>query len=428
MTYLFKLARRSASQRALPLIALTAALAACNTDQLAPNSDEPEVISLSEPAPIASSTSAPSFSSTFAGGIPFGTFAQPIEAFDNVLNGSKVNIAPDQMLKVLGQIKARGGRVVLALAGHEKYYKDAQGHFSFSLWKERVNRYRGVNLSSYVSDGTVIGHYMIDEPNDPYNWNGQPIPGSMLEEMAKYSKSIWPTMPTIVRSHPTYMDNFTTTYKYLDAAWAQYAERFGDPRAYLAANIAAARSKGLALVVGLNITMGTLKKTEISAQQLESWGSALLSDSYPCAFISWQYQATYLNRSDIRAAMARLAQKAASHAARSCGNGSATPPPPPDNPPPPDSTQPPPPQSLPGVKGIVLSATRIVRSGEQQIVLKWSGATGTRVDLYRNGVLRRITPNDGFAVSVPRRQGLQTFKVCLRGTSKCSNSASATIR
>ena len=89
MTYLFKLARRSASQRALPLIALTAALAACNTDQLAPNSDEPEVISLSEPAPVATSTSAPSFSSTFAGGIPFGTFAQPIEAFDNVLNGSR---------------------------------------------------------------------------------------------------------------------------------------------------------------------------------------------------------------------------------------------------------------------------------------------------------------------------------------------------
>ncbi|MFL5536085.1 MAG: hypothetical protein ACJ8AP_10310 [Gemmatimonadales bacterium] len=427
MTYLFKLARRTACQRALPLIAFTAALAACNTDHLAPNSDEPEVISLSEPAPVATSTAAPAFSAGF-GGIPFGTFAQPLEAFDNVLNGSKVNIAADQMLKTLAQIKARGGRVVLALAGHENYYKDAQGHFSFSMWKERVNRYKGVNLSSFVADGTVIGHYMIDEPNDPYNWHGEPIPGSMLEEMAKYSKSLWPTMPTIVRSHPTYMDNFTTTYKYLDAAWAQYAERFGDPKAYLAANIAAARSKGLALVVGLNITMGTLKKTEISAQQIESWGSALLSDSYPCAFISWQYRAAYLNRPDIRAAMARLAQKAAAHTARSCGNGSATPPPPPDNPPPDNAPPPPPPPTLPGVSGLVLTATRVVVSGEQQIMLRWSGATGDRVDLYRNKVLRRITPNDGLAVSVPKRPGLQTFKICLRGTSKCSNNATATIR
>jgi hypothetical protein len=61
-------------------------------------------------------------------------------------------------------------------------------------------------------------------------------------------------------------------------------------------------------------------------------------------------------------------------------------------------------------------------------VLHWTGATGTRVDLYRNQVLRRITPNDGMAVSAPHRAGTHTYKVCLRGTSKCSNSASAVIR
>jgi hypothetical protein len=263
------------------------------------------------------SPSVPAFSAGF-GGIPFGTFAQPVAAFDRVLNGSKVNIGPDQMLKTLAAIKARGGRVVLALAGHEDFYKDAQGHFSFSMWKQRINRYKGVNLSSFVADGTVIGHYMIDEPNDPYNWNGQPVPGSMLEEMARYSKSIWPSMTTIVRAHPTYMAKFSTSYKYLDAAWAQYAQRFGDPKAYLAANIAAARSKGLGLVVGLNISMGTLKKTALSPQQIDSWGSALLSDSYPCAFISWQYRQPYFDRWEIRSAMARVAQKAANRAVRSC--------------------------------------------------------------------------------------------------------------
>jgi hypothetical protein len=90
MTYLFKLARRTAAQRALPLIALTAAIAACNTDQLAPNNtQEAEPITLSEPAPVATSTALPSLSATFAGGIPFGTFAQPTEAFGSVLNGAR---------------------------------------------------------------------------------------------------------------------------------------------------------------------------------------------------------------------------------------------------------------------------------------------------------------------------------------------------
>jgi hypothetical protein len=431
MTYLFKLARRTARLGALPLIALTAALSACNTDQLAPNSAQEPGVSADQPV-VSAIPSVPSLSSGSAGGIPFGTFAQPLEVFDNVLNGSKVNLAPEQMLSDLAQIKARGGHVVLALAGHENYYKDAQGHFSLSMWKARINRYKGINLSSFVADGTIIGHYMIDEPNDPFNWHGQPISGDILEEMAKYSKSLWPTMPTIVRSHPTYMDNFGTTYKYLDAAWAQYAERFGDPKAYLAANIAAAKSKGLALVVGLNITMGTLKKTELSAAQIENWGSALLSDGYPCAFISWQYRPGYYERADIRGAMARLSAKAANRPSRSCGNGGSAPPPPPPPdddppPPPPPPTQPPPPP-LPGVKGLVLTATKVLRSGQQQVILKWTGATGTRVDLYRNGLLKRITPNDGFAISAPPRAGVHTFKICLRASSKCSNAASATIR
>jgi hypothetical protein len=431
MTFLFRLARRSAFRRVLLLLAPTAAIAACNTDQLASNAvEEPGVTAV---------PSALAFSSKSGGGIPFGTFAQPIEVFDNVLNGSKVNLAPEQMLQVLAQIKARGGHVVLALAGHENYYKDGHGHFSINMWKARINRYKGINLSSFVADGTVIGHYLIDEPNDPFNWHGQPVSGDILEEMAKYSKSLWPTMPTIVRSHPTYMDNFGTTYRYLDAAWAQYAERFGDPRAYLAANIAAAKSKGLALVVGLNITMGTLKKTALSAQQIDNWGSALLSDDYPCAFISWQYRPGYYDRPDIRGAMARLAQKAASRPARACSLGGGAPPPPPpddDPPPPPDDGNPPPPPpwrppppppwrppppAPGGGRGIFLTANLAMKFGHRQIVLKWSGATGPRVDLYRNGTLRRTTPNDGIALSLPDRPGLQTFRICLRGTSKCSN-------
>ena len=394
----------------MPLVALTAALAACNTDQLAPNSDEPEVISLSEPAPVATSTAAPSFSSTFAGGIPFGTFAQPTEAFGSVLNGGKMNIAPDLMLRTLAEIKARGGRVVLAMAGSEKYYKDAQGHFSFSLWKERVNRFRGVNLSSYVADGTVIGVYLIDEPNDPYNWNGVPIPGSMIEEMAKYSKSIWPTMNTIVRTQATYLDDFATTYKYLDAAWAQYAQRFGDPKAFLAANVAAAKNKGLALVTGLNISMGTIGKTELSAQQIESWGSALLADSYPCAFISWQYREPYMSRADIRAAMSSLAQKARSHAARACGSGVVV-----------DSPDDPPPTTLPGVSGIALKVTSTIQDRIRYNVLTWSGAAGASVKVHRNSTLSRTIENDGRWRNHPKSSGRYTYWICETGTSRCSN-------
>ncbi len=53
------------------------------------------------------------------------------------------------------------------MAGNQHYYKNADGTFSLSKWKARVDRFRHVNFSSFVSDGTVIAHYLIDEPYDP---------------------------------------------------------------------------------------------------------------------------------------------------------------------------------------------------------------------------------------------------------------------
>ena len=70
--------------------------------------------------------------------------------------------------------RARGGRVVVAFSGSPKYYLQ-NGYFSFEKWKSRVNRFRGINLSQFIKDGTIVGHYMIDEPNDPANWRGRPV-------------------------------------------------------------------------------------------------------------------------------------------------------------------------------------------------------------------------------------------------------------
>ena len=86
------------------------------------------------------------------------------------------------------------------MAGPQWLYQDAAGHFSLTKWKARIDRYDNVNFDAYVKDGTLIGHYLIDEPNDPANWNGQTISGTTLDEMARYSKQKWPNLPTIVRT------------------------------------------------------------------------------------------------------------------------------------------------------------------------------------------------------------------------------------
>ena len=110
--------------------------------------------------------------------------------------------------------------------GSQAQWVNANGTFSLDKWKARLLPYRSINFSSYIADGTIIGNYLIDEPNDPTNWAGTTVSPATLDEMAMYSKQIWPTMPTIVRVSPSYLKGHT--YQYLDAAWAQYHSRFGD--------------------------------------------------------------------------------------------------------------------------------------------------------------------------------------------------------
>jgi hypothetical protein len=83
----------------------------------------------------------------------------------------------------------------------------------------------------------------------------------------------------------------------------------------------AAKAAGLALVVGINQLHGVKagrRKLPVSGSQLKSWGSALLSDSYPCAFLNWMYDDRYMARKDVKAAFSFLSGKARSKGNKSC--------------------------------------------------------------------------------------------------------------
>ena len=332
MTYTFKLSRRIARLRA-PVFALLA-LGACNGDDpMAPTHGTDAT-----PQTLMPADDTPQSASAYAGGMPIGITAQPNEAFGGRFNGALRNIYPQLLNRDLSDIKARGGKTALMMAGPDFLYKDANGHFSLTKWKERIDRYDGVDFDAFIRDGTLIGHYLIDEPNDPANWNGQTISGETLDEMARYSKSKWPNLPTIVRTYPDYLEKWAP-YRYVDAAWAQYVERKGDVDDFIAANVASAKRQGLALVIGLNLLKGGANKSEMTPSQVKAWGSALLTSSYPCAFISWKYDDGYLSSSAMKDAMDYLRKQAESHPFKSCAASAAgsTPAPPPPPPPPPPS-------------------------------------------------------------------------------------------
>ena len=74
---------------------------------------------------------------------------------------------------------------------------------------------------------------------------------------------------------------------------------------------------------------------------------------------------------------------------------------------------------------IALTVTGRTDATKQYMTLKWSGATGATVDVYRNGPFLTNQPNDGLYTNSRSFLGAATYtyKVCLVGTTTCSNSA-----
>lgn len=238
-------------------------------------------------------------------------------------------LSPNNIVSVLTETRNKGGRIVLKLCkGRDTYVKDANGNFSFTKWKLLIDQYRNVNLAPFIADGTILGHYLIDEPHRTARWGGVAISQATIEAMAAYSKEIWPTLPTLVRVVPSWLAEAPITYTHLDAGWLQYTAARGNVTTVVRGEVAAARRKGLGLVVGMNVMNGgngtsgipgeTRGDWAMSATELRTYGTALLNESYACGFYMWTHITRYYDRTDIRAAMAELSGQARIHERTSC--------------------------------------------------------------------------------------------------------------
>ena len=80
--------------------------------------------------------------------------------------------------------------------------------------------------------------------------------------------------------------------------------------------------------------------------------------------------------------------------------------------------------------GITLSITGHTDAAKHYIAHTWSGATGSSVDLWRNGRLITATPNDGKHTTAQQADGTKTYrvKVCQAGSSTvCSPERTITL-
>ena len=309
--------RRAARTRAVALGMLAMVATACaEGDRVGPSTGT-EMIGVSD---LGSAGTQP--------GIVFASTKFSVSQLNSVHSGLIYTATPSGLLNFLSQVRAKGGRVLIRFAG-ENDYKNADGTFNLTKWKSQVDRFRTIDFKSYIDDGTIVGHFILDEPHFASRWGDAIIPQSTVEEVAKHSKLRWPTLPTLAAAPPNWLAEVPVTYAYLDAGWATFRSKTSDsPSTWAANQVRKAKSKGLGVVAGLNILdggdgssgiRGTQPKTwAMSAAELKSYGTALLSQSYMCAFAMWRYSDTYYDRTDIKNAMANLSQQAKSHAKTSC--------------------------------------------------------------------------------------------------------------
>jgi hypothetical protein len=276
--------------------------------------------------------------STFAGvgqGIPFGMFTLPLERFRAPITGAALALSRDRVAAVLRAASAGRVRVILNLGGGKDNSRGEEG-FDLARWKARIDQYRDVDFGPYVEEGLVLAHFLVDEPNARQSWGGQEISRAVIEEMARYSKSIWPTLPTVVRAPPGWLAQSDTGLADLDIAWAQWAgagRAGGDwrtPEEFRDENVAYAKQLGLGLIVGLNQLNGGdgssgvpgtpdhPDRWQMSAAELTRVGTVLAETPYVCAFVSWRYDPLFEARPGVRAALDSVAAVARTRGGTSC--------------------------------------------------------------------------------------------------------------
>ena len=322
-------------QRTLPALLFTALALSCSAVE--PPLVASSRLTVAAPAGPAPPSTEPSPPPPLYGYWGLNGFVSP-EGFADVqqrlgMNGFMVaSENPDWTVgTLLPMVRSAGIRVNLRLAGdHPAYTVDSD--FSTELWKQQLVRWQGAGIEEFIEDGTLVGHMLLD---DITNFEGYDPDAADLEEMARYSKELFPGLMTFVRQKATSMPPPEGgEYVWVDAAVNQYEAKEGDVEVYAHVQQARAASLGLGVINGLNIADGGDGSAgrpgwrpahyPMTAEEIRSYGAVMASVPSCGMFLNWEYDgreqwtdgsigAEYFDQPELQAALMELAARFATH-------------------------------------------------------------------------------------------------------------------
>ena len=297
---------------ATPTQAATATRVGPTPTEIVPTATRPAPTSTVPPNP----TGAPPTATPIVGGVRFPIGPFHLEASGAMNNsywtGGFMDLKRPNDLSILETVHAGGLRVLVHLTGGRSNFQNADGSFNLDMFKAQLDEWRGSELQKYVDNGTVIGHLMIDEPQDTNgNWGGHAFKYEDLEAAAAYSKSIWPNLPAGAGTSPVWLNSASFTWSAFDFASTPYTARKGDAQAFLNSQASAAQAEGLTLYMSINVLHGgNTPGSAVTADQLRSWGTLFINDPRNCGLTMWKWDnsdnGNFFSSPDVAGVLAEL--------------------------------------------------------------------------------------------------------------------------
>jgi hypothetical protein len=343
MIEVFVNGRHPARLHLLPLAVIAALFATgCSSDSTSPaptNGQEPPVVA-----------TAPGLASVTYTGIPYGPFGlwslnkllygpAPFTASHNYINA-------DSLVLQINAARAKGHRLMTAMTGGATAKYVTNGNFDLAKWKAVMNGYNKSALktavAAAVADGTIIGNSMVDEP-ETKKW-GTTMTKPVIDQMAVYVKTIFPTLPVGVDHGPNgYTWRTAEKYTKLDYVVYQYAWWItkGNLTSWRDGVLARASLDGVKPAFSINVINGGVQDKgdgvydcigtgmagkgqryplcHMTTDQIKTWGKTLTP--LGCAMFLWWYDTpwtSFFNDAGNQAAFKELATLAASKPKPSC--------------------------------------------------------------------------------------------------------------
>lgn len=246
---------------------------------------------------------------------------------------------PTSLAQRIGAARAKGLRLVLAMSGGPSGVT-TDGRFDLGKWKARMDRLNTAAIKQAVADGvadgTIVGNKLLDEPDSP-KWGGVPTK-AMIDEMATYAKTIFPTLPMgIGHGALGFRWRSGERYRVLDWVSVQYVWEYnrGDVTAWRGQVLNFAQNNGVTPMFSLNILNGGVRDTggawdcpntggkgtrtsycRMTSDQVRTWGRAI--GPYGCAMLMWRYDDAFMSKSANKSAFQDVASLLNSKPRRSC--------------------------------------------------------------------------------------------------------------